>query len=192
MPAATEHSMPPVDWEATDDFVPEETDQAKDFETNEFLDLRKPLLKQMWYGNFSKAYYLQQVHQPRHLATTAKLFGPWYLEMFTRTTWYTIPTLWLPIASYLWLRGTLQLGGNVLPPFREHPGLPLNLLADVPASAYGIAIGSWMLGCFIWTLLEYGLHRFLFHIDEWLPDHNVAILLHFLLHGIHHYVPMDR
>lgn len=178
-------------WEATDDFVPEETDQARDYETNEFLDLRKPLLKQMWYGNFSKAYYLQQVHQPRHLATTAQLFGPWYLEIFTRTTWYTIPTLWLPIASYLFLRGTLQMGGVILQPFRDHPALPLGLLADVPASAYVGAVASWTLGCFIWTLLEYIFHRFLFHLDFYLPDNVPALTLHFLMHGIHHYMPMD-
>lgn len=41
-----------LDWEATDDFHPENTDSDKDFEKNEFLDLRRPLLKQLWYANF--------------------------------------------------------------------------------------------------------------------------------------------
>lgn len=41
-----------VDWEATDDFHPDDTDTQRDFEKNQFLDLRKPLLKQMWEGNF--------------------------------------------------------------------------------------------------------------------------------------------
>jgi 4-hydroxysphinganine ceramide fatty acyl 2-hydroxylase len=41
-------------------------------------------------------------------------------------------------------------------------------------------------------MLEYGLHRFLFHIDYWLPDRPFFLMLHFLLHGIHHYMPMDR
>ena len=36
------------------------------------------------------------------------------------------------------------------------------------------------------------MHRFLFHLDDFLPDHPYALTLHFLLHGIHHYVPMDR
>ena len=27
---------------------------------------------------------------------------------------------------------------------------------------------------------------------RYLPDNRVGITLHFLLHGIHHYVPMDR
>lgn len=34
------------------------------------------------------------------------------------------------------------------------------------------------------------MHRFLFHIDEYLPDHPAALTLHFLLHGIHHYIPV--
>lgn len=51
---------------------------------------------------------------------------------------------------------------------------------------------SWIVGCIVWTILEYVLHRFLFHLDYYLPDHNVAIFLHFLLHGVHHYLPMDK
>lgn len=69
------------DWVAPDDFHPEETDTAKDFEKNQFLDLRKPMLLQLLRANFSKSYYLQQVHQPRHLSTSAPLFGPPYLEV---------------------------------------------------------------------------------------------------------------
>jgi sterol desaturase/sphingolipid hydroxylase (fatty acid hydroxylase superfamily) len=47
-------------------------------------------------------------------------------------------------------------------------------------------------GNIIWTILEYTLHRFLFHVDHYLPEKNWAMLLHFLLHGIHHYLPMDQ
>lgn len=55
-------------------------------------------MRQMWDANFryafhnstvkqisdmfcSKSYYLQQVHQPRHLPEPARLFGPDYLEV---------------------------------------------------------------------------------------------------------------
>ena len=40
------------DWVATDDFTPEDTDEAADYEKNQFLDLRKPLMRQMWNSNF--------------------------------------------------------------------------------------------------------------------------------------------
>ena len=49
-----------------------------------------------------------------------------------------------------------------------------------------------MFGNLFWTFIEYVMHRFLFHLDDLLPDHPYALTLHFLLHGIHHYVPMDR
>ena len=70
-----------LDWVAPDDFQPEETDTARDFEKNQFLDLRRPMLLQLLRADFSKSYYLQQVHQPRHLSTSAPLFGPVYLEV---------------------------------------------------------------------------------------------------------------
>lgn len=75
-----------VDWEATDDFEPEETDTVRDFEKNQFLDLRKPMIRQVWEANFSKSYYLQQVHQPRHLSDSAPMFGSPYLEVRLRRT----------------------------------------------------------------------------------------------------------
>jgi len=40
------------DWVATDDFTPDDTDETADFEKNQFLDLRKPLMRQMWDCNF--------------------------------------------------------------------------------------------------------------------------------------------
>ena len=92
-----------VDWEAPDDFHPDTTDSVQDYEKNAFLDLNKPLLRQVWEANFrwvaqmsgqpqelilllySKSYYLQQVHQPRHLKESARLFGPDVLEVSSCT-----------------------------------------------------------------------------------------------------------
>lgn len=70
-----------IDWVPEDDFNPEDTDTVADFEKNQFLDLRQPLLWQVWTANFTKSYYLQQVHQPRHLPESARLFGPDCLEV---------------------------------------------------------------------------------------------------------------
>ena len=73
-----------ADWVPEDDFHPEETDTVQDYEKNQFLDLRRPMLWQLLQANFSKSYYLQQVHQPRHLSESAPLFGPAYLEVSRR------------------------------------------------------------------------------------------------------------
>ena len=66
---------------ATDDFHPGETSPEDDYKKNEFLDLSKPLIRQVWESNFSKEFYLQQIHQPRHIAKAARFFGPDYLEV---------------------------------------------------------------------------------------------------------------
>src|ERR1700722_5975279 len=156
----------------------------------------------------SKSYYLQQVHQPRHLPESARLFGPDILEvlsafthlsrpvlissqMTSRTVWYVVPIFWLPIATYLYLRSLLQFA-MPLTPFVVNPALPLTAIASVPLHAFVKSVLCFLVGNVIWTLLEYGLHRFLFHIDEWLPDRPFFLMLHFLLHGVHHYLPMDR
>ncbi|KAI1106820.1 inositolphosphorylceramide-B C-26 hydroxylase [Jackrogersella minutella] len=146
-----------------------ETDYTTDYKQHKFLDLSKPLLMQVWFGGFSKKFYLDQVHRPRHYkgGSSAPLFGN-FLEPLSLTPWWLIPIIWLPPVAY----GTYLASEGFDTPF-------------------GLA-GAWLFGLFLWTLIEYILHRFLFHLDEYLPDNRVGITLHFLLHGVHHYLPMDK
>ncbi|KIL63508.1 hypothetical protein M378DRAFT_664020 [Amanita muscaria Koide BX008] len=187
----TDETVVRDDWEATEDFHPDNTDSERDYEKNQFLDLRKPLFMQMWQANFSKSYYLKQVHQPRHLPEPARLFGPDILEICTRTVWYVVPIFWGPITANLFLRSAFQFTGP-LPPFISDPSLPLHSLSAIPTDSWVKTMLCFFLGNFMWTLLEYTLHRLLFHIDDLLPDKPVFLTLHFLMHGIHHYLPMDR
>lgn len=145
-----------------------ETDATSDYKRHQFLDLNRPLLMQVWNGGFSKEFYLQQVHRPRHYkgGESAPLFGN-FLEPLSKTPWWVVPTLWLPCVLF----GTVLAGQNL------HP----------------LALaGSWIFGLGFWTIVEYTLHRCVFHVDQYLPDNRVFLTLHFLLHGIHHYLPMDR
>ncbi|KAK9238303.1 hypothetical protein V1525DRAFT_118767 [Lipomyces kononenkoae] len=143
------------------------TDFEQDYKSHSFLDLRKPLLMQVFWANFSKEFYLQQVHRPRHFGHgSAPLFGN-FLEPLSKTPWYVIPIVWLPCVAY----GTYLASRG------------LSIWALVPL---------WCVGVFIWTFVEYMMHRMLFHMDDRLPDHRIAITLHFLLHGVHHYLPMDK
>jgi len=50
-------------------------------------------------------------------------------------------------------------------------------------------IGLFLLGLFIWTLVEYIMHRFVFHYMP--PDKPWAMRLHFIFHGVHHDYPSD-
>ncbi|MCJ1469977.1 fatty acid alpha-hydroxylase [Pseudocyphellaria aurata] len=146
-----------------------ETDAVADYRAHKFLDLDKPLLMQVWHGGFSKDFYLEQVHRPRHYKSgaSAPLFGN-FLEPLSKTAWYVIPMVWLPPVAY----GT----------YLAYQGLPSVLQLVL----------YWLTGLGLWTLIEYGLHRGLFHVDKYLPDNRVGITTHFLLHGIHHYLPMDK
>jgi predicted heme/steroid binding protein len=52
------------DWVATDDFTPDDTDEAADYEKNQFLDLRKPLMRQMWDCNFRHVLFFRTQSDP--------------------------------------------------------------------------------------------------------------------------------
>ncbi|KAF8526514.1 hypothetical protein BU17DRAFT_40326 [Hysterangium stoloniferum] len=185
------------DWEASEDFHPDDTDVAVDFQKTEFLDLSKPLLRQVWESNWSKSFYLHQIHQPRHVPESARLFGPWYLEMLTRTSWFVVPIFWLPIASYIFTLSMLQFTypapyARSSFPYTAPPTFALDALMNIPTASFTKSIVCFLIGNLIWTFLEYTLHRFLFHVDEMLPDRPFFLMIHFLTHGVHHYLPMDR
>ena len=148
--------------------APDVSDALGTAKDAEFLTLGKPLLLQMWRGNFSKAHYLEQIHIPRHYAPgSAPIFASPVLELLTKTPWWVIPLIWLPVVVVLFRASTASYG---------------------PLAAVGFTVA----GVALWTLLEYCIHRFLFHLETLLPDHQAAFTAHFLLHGIHHYLPMDR
>jgi len=74
-------------------------------------------------------------------------------------------------------------------------------LIFLPASAFfvwaGLA-GGWSAaessylfggGVMLWTLIEYLMHRFVFHLT---PRNRLGVLFAYLIHGVHHAFPEDR
>jgi 4-hydroxysphinganine ceramide fatty acyl 2-hydroxylase len=120
-----------------------ETDAASDFQKHNFIDLNRPMFLQLWNGGFSKAFYLEQVHRPRHYkgGQSAPLFGN-FLEPLSKTPWWVVPMVWLPWVGY----GTALAFQNLSNPLH--------------------AIAYFLGGLGIWTLVEYTLHRGLFHVDQ--------------------------
>lgn len=118
-----------------------DTDAGIDYKKHKFLDLNKPLLMQVWRGGFTKDFYLDQVHRPRHYkgGASAPLFGN-FLEPLSKTPWWVVPTIWLPCVAY----GLYQAA----------EGIPTSHVT-----------GYWVFGVFFWTFIEYCMHRFLFHLD---------------------------
>lgn len=139
-------------------------------EYNYELDLKKGILWQVW-SKLNKKEYLEFIHDPKHMINPpeAILFETKFLEYFTKTPWWVIPILWLPVVGlYLYSSFT-----------------------EMEISTIGV-IFLYLFGILLWTLVEYILHRFVFHVDEKLPDNRTVLMLHFLLHGIHHAFPMDK
>jgi 4-hydroxysphinganine ceramide fatty acyl 2-hydroxylase len=133
----------------------------------EFLDLSKPLMPQVWANTWSKNYYLEQVHIPRYTSTTPVFFANPIMELLTKNVWYGVLMFWLPIIFLLVRYAVLRL-------------------STVAAAHYFVD------GLVLWTVYEYVFHRFVFHMDEALPERPMALMLHFLIHGVHHFLPMDR
>jgi sterol desaturase/sphingolipid hydroxylase (fatty acid hydroxylase superfamily) len=82
---------------------------------------------------------------------------------------------------------------------RAHPITPIVWFGPVIAfagyramkagpAAAAVAFALFVVGWLLWTLLEYGLHRYLFHMTAHSPR---ARLRAFLMHGYHHEFPDD-
>jgi 4-hydroxysphinganine ceramide fatty acyl 2-hydroxylase len=49
-------------------------------------------------------------------------------------------------------------------------------------------IEYFIIGLFVWTFVEYIMHRFVFH---YVPKNKFGLRLHFIFHGVHHDYPSD-
>jgi hypothetical protein len=169
---------------------------------NAKVDMHAPLVWQTL--KLTKQEYLVWTHEPFLYTGSqkeARLFHTDWLEPLSKTEWYAIPAIWLPVGALLWKWWLAS------PDF--------SLAGSAVIVAVGVAL---------WTVIEYAIHRGLFHMDDWIPDHPVVFLLcvhrrqqreggggggggggapppppppcpwrrHFLLHGIHHKIPMDH
>jgi len=140
----------------------------QNFKKDPLVDSGKPVLFEV--GNLKQKYW-RWIHEP--FDGRLRLFESDFLEQLTNTKWYMIPLIWMPLVLYFATSGLFLL--------REQYGLGFGaLLASVLFS----------IGTLTWTLLEYTLHRHVFHWRPNLDSYN-QITLHFLLHGLHHKTPMD-
>mmetsp|Transcript_30166 Transcript_30166/g.58944 ORF Transcript_30166/g.58944 Transcript_30166/m.58944 type:complete len:371 (+) Transcript_30166:229-1341(+) len=128
------------------------------------IDWSKPCVFQV--GRLGTNYN-EFVHDPKVMPEPARFFEWDFFEFFSRTPWYIVPIVWFPVV----------LGFC-------HYSTTIGLTP-------GEAIGGWVAGVFAWTLIEYVLHRFVFHLDEAVQFSYWSITLHFLLHGVHHKLPQD-
>lgn len=143
----------------------------------DLVDWRKPLA---WQVGHLREKYDAWVHQP--VDRPIRLFGNPIMEAITKTSWYWVPIVWLPIVFYLsWHCYTTLAQGTTR--------LALTSGFSIPINKYFFPV-LFMMGWFLWSFIEYCIHRFVFHMNP--PAHNYYLItLHFLLHGQHHKSPFD-
>ena len=148
-----------VDWKSSDrkkeihgtagirgvEDLTKETNLKDDFTVHGFLDLRRPLLGQVWSGNFTKDFYLEQVHRPRYYymgkGPSAPLFGN-ALEPLSKTPWWIVPVIYVPLI--IW--GTYVADRGMRSPI--------------------ITAVYWLSGSLTWPFVEYIVHRAVCHMDR--------------------------
>ncbi|KAG5671569.1 hypothetical protein PVAND_001762 [Polypedilum vanderplanki] len=99
-----------------------------------------------------------------------KLFENPILESLSKTSWYMPLIIWIPFIIFLLF--------DQISNFDESVNITLTLMMHLTV------------GIFLWTFLEYNLHRYLFHFNS--RKNSILIILHFLIHGLHHKVPFDE
>src|SRR5437879_1645896 len=94
-----------------------------------------------------------------------QMFNHPFLEWFTGTRPRTLVLIFLPVSvGFVW--AGLVAGWS-------------------PRASSLLFVG----GVALWTLLEYLLHRFVFHLT---PRGRLGVLFAYLIHGVHHAFPEDR
>lgn len=146
----------------------------KKWKEEEVVDWSKPLLGQIHrVGDL----YDEWVHMP--VNKELRLFESNIMEFLSKSPWWVVPCVWVPVILYTLYMAVFG-GPSVLSWIPETPPLTLvEVFCYVPA------------GVLLWTLIEYSLHRFIFHA---VPSSSSRFMttMHFILHGQHHKVPMDH
>jgi len=103
-----------------------------------------------------------------HSDVPIRLFKSDFLEFFSHISPVIVVVIWLPVAIFFLVRSIVLTPGKGIPLF-----IPVAFLS----------------GIFLWTISEYLLHRFLFHMPAKGPRAERII---FLFHGVHHAQPQMK
>jgi 4-hydroxysphinganine ceramide fatty acyl 2-hydroxylase len=135
-------------------------------EISKYINPDKPLMDQVW--DMDHETYLKIVESPHWLfVPSPRMFESDFNEWFSHNKWQRI--FILPFLLVLYWIYTVDFT----------TASPLRLFI------------TFLCGVFTFSLVEYLLHRFVFHCEKWLPNNKICRYLHYTLHGIHHTLPND-
>ena len=96
---------------------------------------------------------------------TVRIFQSDFMELFTHVHPVTPLVIYLPVIGYM-----------------------LHVAVGQRGLSIGAVAGLFACGVLLWSLVEYTMHRWVFHYQ---PTSRWGKRLHFLLHGVHHDYPQD-
>jgi sterol desaturase/sphingolipid hydroxylase (fatty acid hydroxylase superfamily) len=102
-----------------------------------------------------------------HSQQPIRLFRSDFLEFFSHISPVTVAVIWSPAVVYFIGASLVQRLGA--------------WWIDVPAGVF--------IGWFVWTFVEYAMHRFVFHYH---PKTERLKKVFFVMHGVHHAQPMCK
>ncbi|CAO1428597.1 unnamed protein product [Diamesa hyperborea] len=114
------------------------------------------------------ANYDEWVNKP--VDRPLRLFSNSIMESLSKTPWFLPPIIWIPVIFYL-----IDY---------ETKTIPIDQYSNLTVFLHLFS------GILLWSLVEYTLHRFVFHMN--VKKRPVMATFHFLLHGLHHKVPFDE
>lgn len=97
-----------------------------------------------------------------------RLFKSDFLEFFTHISPVVVTIIWLPVILYFFISAIVN---------------------HVPGTSWAYIPAAFLIGLFVWTFMEYTLHRFLFHFK---PHNKFQERISFLFHGVHHAQPQCK
>jgi sterol desaturase/sphingolipid hydroxylase (fatty acid hydroxylase superfamily) len=107
----------------------------------------------------TKRFYISNKNE------SVPMFESRFMEFFSHVHPATPVVLYVPVIVYLLYRA----------------------LAHGQMSALTVIV-LFLIGVLMWTLLEYVVHRYVFHYE---PKSRAGKALHFIIHGVHHDYPND-
>lgn len=96
---------------------------------------------------------------------STRMFKSDFLEALSKVHFFIPLVIYIPVIIYLLYKAFF--------------------VASISAGTFAVLFIS---GIFVWTFVEYILHRFVFH---YVPNPEWARRLHFIFHGVHHDYPND-
>ncbi|UPR02025.1 sterol desaturase [Chloropicon primus] len=141
------------------------------------IDLCKPLVFQV--GKLRENYQ-KWVHKPE--LGKPRFFRSEFCEQLSKTNWWVVPLVWIPVSIYLVFLSLWRCEGLV------GTGDGLGSVINKRGNLAAILLICFVFGTLFWSLVEYAVHRFMFHVDT---SSYWCNTLHFMFHGCHHKFPMD-